>query len=176
MPGRARVSGDGFVTAADGHPRWGRYGAAGILLRHAAGAADDSDSGAGNDTNEPWFFLARRSEHCHRGGTWAIPGGALDLHEDALTGARREFAEEIGIDLGTIDHTVAAIHEDDHGGWSYWTVIVDVAIRFDPPPISSWETAEVRWVRATHLDQLEGGVFDAFLATLHRLGLVVPIP
>src|SRR5438552_11090983 len=28
------VSGDGFVTLADGSQRWGRFGAAGILVRH----------------------------------------------------------------------------------------------------------------------------------------------
>ena len=150
-----RVSGDGFVTAADGRPRWGRFGAAGILVRH-------------NDGSTPWYFLARRSEHTHRGGTWAIPGGALDLGEAPLEGALREFGEEIGIAL--VDFEVADVHEDDHGGWSYWTVVVDVADRFDCPPVTSWETAEVRWVASDELATLE--LFDAFLATLQRLGMI----
>ena len=150
-----RVSGDGFVTAADGRPRWGRYGAAGILVRHL-------------DGDTPWYFLARRSEHTHRGGTWAIPGGALDLGEEPLDGARREFVEEIGIDLDEFE--VAAVHEDDHGGWSYWTVVVDVGERFECPPVTSWETAEVRWVRADEVTRLP--LFDAFLATLRHLGLL----
>src|SRR6202008_3259490 len=58
-------SGDGFVMAGDGQPRWGRYGAAGVLVRHV-------------DGDDHWYFLARRSEYTHRGGSWAIPGGALD--------------------------------------------------------------------------------------------------
>src|SRR5436309_13763267 len=80
---RSMRSGDGFVIAGDGQPRWGRYGAAGVLVRHV-------------DGDDHWYFLALRSEYTHRGGTWAIPGGALDEHETPLDGARREFAEELG--------------------------------------------------------------------------------
>src|SRR5205807_8683973 len=79
------VSGDGFVIVADGSRRWGRFGAAGVLVRHTG------DDGA------IAFFLARRSEFCHRGGTWAIPGGALNSDEEPLAGALREFAEDIGV-------------------------------------------------------------------------------
>ena len=63
-----RRSGDGFITVADGTPRWGRFGAAGVLLRHS-------------DGNDVAYLLALRSLHCHRGGTWAIPGGAIDEGE-----------------------------------------------------------------------------------------------
>ena len=59
------ISGDGFVTVADGTARWGRFGAAGVLVRSVGG------------DGSLWYFLARRSEWCHQGGCWAIPGGAL---------------------------------------------------------------------------------------------------
>jgi 8-oxo-dGTP pyrophosphatase MutT (NUDIX family) len=149
-------SGDGFITVADGGVRWGRYGAAGILVRHI------------DDDGLPWFFLARRSEICHRGGTWAIPGGALDAGEEPIEGALREFAEEIGR-LPEPYH-VSLVHEDDHGGWSYWTIVVDVSRRFDVPPIHSWETDDARWVAAPDIADLE--LFDAFAATLERLDLI----
>jgi 8-oxo-dGTP pyrophosphatase MutT (NUDIX family) len=149
-----RRSGDGFVIAGDGQPRWGRYGAAGVLVRHVEG-------------EHHWYFLALRSEYTHRGGTWAIPGGALDEGEAPLEGALREFAEEIGHTLP--DHTVAHVHEADHGGWSYWTVIVDVPERFPLPERLQWETADCRWVHAEELHQLE--LFDAFAATLTELGI-----
>ena len=151
-----RVSGDGFVTVADGSRRWGRFGAAGILLRHRAEA-------------EPHYFLARRSMYTHLGGTWAIPGGALDQGESPLEGALREFDEEIGVPLHEHEFEVVIEHEDDHGGWSYWTLVVDVPDRFDPPSALTWETAEVRWVAASELAELE--LFDAFRATLEHLGL-----
>jgi len=152
---RGPGSGDGFVTLADGTHRWGRFGAAGVLLRQG----DDGDAA---------YFLARRSLHCHRGGTWAIPGGALDHGETPLEGALREFEEEIGHPLGAFE--VAGTYEDDHGGWAYWTVVLDVAHRFDPPPGLGWETAEVRWVAADELGGLD--LFPEFRATLGKLGLL----
>lgn len=152
---RARGSGDGFVTLADGSLRWGRYGAAGVLMRHI-----------GEDGSE-WYFLARRSEHCHQGGTWAVPGGALDRGESPLEGALREFQEEIG--PFAVPYRVHSIHEDDHGGWSYWTVILEVDQRFPVPTVLSWETAEARWVPAEALRQLE--LFGAFRASLERMGI-----
>ena len=149
------VSGDGFITLADGSRRWGRFGAAGVLVRCAG------DHG-GFD-----YFLARRSEGCHQGGTWAIPGGALNQGEAPLAGALREFAEEVGVDL--IRFTLVTTHEDDHGGWSYWTVIVDVPERF-AAALANWETAETGWVAGHRLAQLE--LLAPFRATLTRLGLL----
>lgn len=152
-----RMSGDGFVTLADGSRRWGLFGAAGVLVRHVG------------ESDEPQYFLARRSMHTHLGGTWAIPGGALDQGETPLEGALREFDEEIGVALRERDFEIAEVHEDDHGGWSYWTLVVDVPERFDPPSTLTWETSEVRWVRASELDSLE--LFGAFRVTLEHLGL-----
>jgi 8-oxo-dGTP diphosphatase len=148
-------SGDGFVTVADGGLRWGRYGAAGVLVRHV------------DVEGVPWLFLARRSPFCHRGGTWGIPGGALDWGEEPLQGALREFGEEVGI--VPTPFSVAGVHEDDHGGWSYWTIVVDVEERFPVPASLNWETDEARWVAAHELGTLP--LFDAFESTLQRLGI-----
>lgn len=153
--GVMRRSGDGFITLADGSARWGRFGAAGVLLRHTEG-------------DDVAFFLALRSMHCHRGGSWAIPGGAIDEGETPLEAALREFGEEVG--PLPASYEVAELHEDDHGGWSYWTVVLDVDHRFDPPPVHSWETDDVRWIGAHEV--LEFELFPEFHATLHRLGLV----
>ena len=155
-----RASGDGFVTLADGSRRWGLFGAAGVLVRHVA---------TGEGEGEPQYFLARRSMHTHLGGTWAIPGGALDQGETPLEGALREFDEEIGVPLHERQFEIAEVHEDDHGGWSYWTLVVDVPEPFDPPATLTWETSEVRWVRSSELATLE--LFGAFRATLEHLGL-----
>lgn len=159
--GCVRQSGDGFVTLDDGTVRWGRFGAAGILVRHVE-----------PETGDVHYFLARRSMHTHLGGTWAVPGGALDSDEDPLTGALREFAEEIGVPLDEHGYDVVHVHEDSYGNWTYWTHVVEVATRFDPPATLMWETAEVRWVRAGELHDLE--LFDAFRATLGALGLAGP--
>ena len=150
------ISGDGFVTVADGTVRWGRFGAAGVLVRCAAEAGVWS------------YFLARRSEWCHQGGSWAIPGGALHHGEAPVDGALREFAEEIGHVLSGF--SVVDVHEDDHGGWSYWTVIVEVGERFDLPSAVNWETAETGWVRHDRLVELD--LHQAFRRTLERLGFL----
>ena len=149
-------SGDGFVTLPDGSRRWGRFGAAGILVRSAVAPGP------------PRYLVALRSPLCHHGGTWSIPGGALDEGESPLEGALREFEEEIDRELADI--SVAEVHEDDHGGWSYWTVVADVAECFELPTSYGWETTECRWVGPDELAGLE--LFGAFRATLQRLGLL----
>lgn len=151
-------SGDGFVTLADGSRRWGLFGAAGVLVRHAPDGEAD-----------PTYFLARRSMHTHLGGTWAIPGGALDEGETPIQGALREFVEEIGVALDDHGFVITEEYEDDHGGWSYWTLVVDVDEPFEAPATLTWETSEVRWVRRSELEALE--LFGAFRETLARLGL-----
>lgn len=153
-----RRSGDGFITLADGSARWGRFGAAGVLLRHTDAT----------DANDVAYFLALRSLHCHRGGTWAIPGGAIDEGETPLEAALREFSEEVG-ELGC-NYEVAQLHEDNHGGWSYWTVVLDVDHRFDPPPVHSWETDDARWIARHEVLKLD--LFPEFEKALHLLGLV----
>lgn len=79
--------GNGWVVSASGDRRWGRYGAAGLLLR----AADPADP----DT--PLVLLQHRAVWTASGDTWALPGGARDSHEDAATAALRETEEEAEI-------------------------------------------------------------------------------
>jgi 8-oxo-dGTP pyrophosphatase MutT (NUDIX family) len=148
-------SGDGFVRVADGSVRWGIYGAAGVLFRHRPADGEGKDR----------FFVALRAGWTHQGGTWSVPGGALDAGEDALEGALREFAEEIGLVPRSYD--VAARYVDDHGGWSYTTILVDVPDPFPPPRILRWETDEVAWVST---DQLHGlDLHPSFRAALRHL-------
>jgi len=145
------------VTLADGTRRWGLYGAAGLLVRHVA-------PGDGQCS----YFVALRSQLTHMGGTWAVPGGALAHGETPVEAACREFREEVGLALAP--ERVALVHEDDHGGWSYWTVVVDVGERFPLPTGVNWETSEVRWVSADELAALS--LLPPFRATLTTLGFL----
>ena len=115
------------------------------------------------------YFVVRRSALCHQGSTWAVPGGALNRREEPLAGALREFAEEVGVDLA--EFAVVAVHEDDHGGWTYTTVVVEVTERFAASSLN-WETDAADWVAGHRLAELE--LLAAFRATLARLGVVPP--
>ncbi|AWH93115.1 NUDIX domain-containing protein [Dietzia lutea] len=79
--------GNGWVVSAGGDRRWGRFGAAGLLLR----AADPTDP----DT--PLVLLQHRAVWTASGDTWALPGGARDSYEDAPRAALRETEEEAEI-------------------------------------------------------------------------------
>lgn len=79
--------GNGWVVSDSGDRRWGRFGAAGLLLR----AADPADP------DIPLVLLQHRAVWTASGDTWALPGGARDSYEDAAGAALRETEEEAEI-------------------------------------------------------------------------------
>ena len=103
-----RSSTDAWATCVQGHRHWGRAGAAGLLLHR------DGEQG-------PEVLLQHRAQWSHHGGTWGTPGGALHEGEAAHVGALREVREELG--LSPDDVLLGAVSVDDHGGWSYTTVL-----------------------------------------------------
>jgi 8-oxo-dGTP pyrophosphatase MutT (NUDIX family) len=131
--------GDGFVMCTCGSPHWGRYGAAGLLLvRHDLGA--------------PHVLLQLRAAWTHDGGTWALPGGALDSHEDHHAAALREAWEEAGIAAASVE--VRDVYVDDHGAWSYSTVIA-VAADGAAARATNAESVALRWVAVEDVDGYE---------------------
>ncbi len=121
------VSGDGngWVYCALGHRHWGRFGAAGLLI-----------------TDGRRVVLQHRAPWTHDGDTWGLPGGARDSHEDVVTAALREAAEEADLDPAS----VVPVDEwvDDHGGWSYTTVLAR-AVEPIEPHAANEESIDVRW-------------------------------
>jgi 8-oxo-dGTP diphosphatase len=118
-------SGDGWTRCELGHRHWGLFGAAGVLV------VRDSE-----------VLLQLRSHHTHNGNTWSVPGGARDADESARDAALREAREETG--LLAVDVEPVAEVVDDHGGWSYTTVVA----RLLRPVVlrHNFESAGVRWV------------------------------
>jgi 8-oxo-dGTP pyrophosphatase MutT (NUDIX family) len=117
--------GNGWVRCSFGHRHWGRFGAAGLLI-----------------TDGERVMLQHRAAWTHEGDTWAVPGGARDSSEDAITAALREAAEETSLD----PHSVTPFSEwvDDHGGWSYITIVARTAPGLVVVPINM-ESAAIRW-------------------------------
>lgn len=128
--------GDGWVFCDCGNQHWGVYGAAGLLLVR-------------RDLDNPHVLLQLRAAWTHGGGTWALPGGALDSHEDSVTAAAREAWEEAGIDPAHLQ--VKHIFTDDHGPWRYDTVIAHThgdAGAF----AANAESAALQWVPLHEVD------------------------
>jgi 8-oxo-dGTP diphosphatase len=137
--------GDGWVMCSCGHRHWGLHGAAGLLLIR-------------RDLDQPRVLLQLRAAWTHGGGTWALPGGALDSHEDSISAAAREAEEEAGISAADI--TVCDVFSDDHGPWRYDTVIAHTngdAGAF----AANAESEDLQWVT---LDKVETFSLHAGLA------------
>ncbi|GAA4675776.1 NUDIX domain-containing protein [Pseudonocardia yuanmonensis] len=149
-PSPGGASGDGWQYCAQGHKHWGLYGAAGLLVRSG-----------------DLVLLQHRALWSHHGGTWGIPGGARHLGESAEAAARREAAEESALDTGTLVETARFV--DDHGGWSYTTVVVQAG-EARPVEIRGGESVEFRWFAAPLLGTSEGPeLHPGFAATWPRI-------
>jgi 8-oxo-dGTP pyrophosphatase MutT (NUDIX family) len=130
----ARGDGDGWTNCGLGHKHWGIFGAAGLLLRHG-----------------DQVLLQHRALWSHHGGTWGILGGARNRGETAVHAAAREAAEEAG--FGPERYEVVGEHVDDHGGWSYVTVVGRAAEAFHAPQLTA-ETLAVDWVHVERIHDL----------------------
>ncbi len=127
--------GDGWARCALGHDHWGRHGAAGLLLV-APG---------------PTVLLQHRAAWSHHGDTWGVPGGARGSQETPEQAALREAAEETGLDPTGL--VVEGEHLDDHGGWTYTTVLARTATLLTVHSLDRESTA-VEWVPVAGVDLL----------------------
>jgi 8-oxo-dGTP diphosphatase len=130
-----RDPGDAWAYGPDGRKAWGVFGAAGLLV----------DDGHGR------VLLQHRVEWSHYGGTWGIPGGARHEHEDAVTGALRESAEEAGVpgDALALRHTSVL----DLGFWTYTTVVARATTPFEPV-VGDRESLALSWIPVAEVDAL----------------------
>ncbi len=118
--------GDGWINCNCGGKHWGLHGAAGLLL-----------------VRDKSILMQHRAPWVHNGDSWGIPGGARDSHETVIEAAIREANEEVGI---SGDHlTTGEIFIDDHGVWSYQTVIAKAHPELVAHEAND-ESKEVAWV------------------------------
>ena len=149
--------GDGWVVSDNGAHYWGRYGAAGLLVR------------APRPDGTPAVLLQHRAVWSHQGGTWGLPGGARDSHESPEETAVREAHEEAGllVERLVVRATVVTAQVSGLGGthWSYTTVVADADEMLHTVP--NRESAEMRWVAEDEVADLP--LHPGFAASWQRL-------
>jgi 8-oxo-dGTP diphosphatase len=144
------------MSYSGGH-YWGRYGAAGLLLR------------APRPDGTPAVLLQHRAVWSHQGGTWALPGGARDSHETPEQTAVREAREEAGLPAErlSVRATVITAEVTGIGGthWTYTTVVADADELLHTVP--NRESTELRWVGEDEVAALP--LHPGFAASWQRL-------
>ena len=130
----------GWTTCGRGHRHWGTAGAAGLLI-------------VGISSAGPTLLLQKRAAWTDHGGTWGIPGGALEPGESPQWGALREAGEELGLNVDDLRIDRSQVLVDDHGGWSYTTVLAVPRQRLDLR--LSAESTEAAWIPVDQLAELE---------------------
>ena len=139
MAGR---SGNGWATCALEHRHWGLFGAAGLLAY-----VPSPDSPASS-----LVLMQHRAGWSHEGGTWSLPGGAMDSEETPAETALREADEECGVNPKLV--VPRGLFSDEHGGWVYHTVLAQAHDAF-PVYADAYESDDARWLPAGEVDQLE---------------------
>lgn len=149
--------GNGWVTAPNGTKLWGTFGAAGLFLV------------AGGER----VLLQHRATWTAQGGTWGIPGGAIDSHETPAEAAVRETVEECAIDPAAVE-VWSTLVTTEFPGWSYTTVFARTPSRL--PVQANEESEELRWVPLDSVRDYD--LHPAFAASLdtvlaHAMGHTV---
>ncbi|MGH3897984.1 MAG: NUDIX domain-containing protein [Pseudonocardiaceae bacterium] len=154
--GETHGDGDGWTHCCDGQHRWGRFGAAGLLLR------------APDALRRPLVLMQHRAPWTHHGDLWGLPGGARHSDETPVRTALREAAEEAAVDPGRVRVRGKLVEHPGGDTWSYTTVVADAA---EPLPVQpNHESAELAWIPEPEVTALD--LHPAFAASWPALRVV----
>lgn len=142
-------SGDGrWIDLRDGSETklWGKYGAAGVLLRV-------------KDGKQPKFMFVRRGPGVSRAGKWQLPGGAREEHESAMEAIARELEEETEFNPKLLaTSAVKGRHLFEHdSGWTYESIIADLDADVKSIPamkVDGFETDKVEFLSVDEIRKM----------------------
>lgn len=138
------ANGDGYFSAPGTH-FWGKYGAAGIMLRHK-----------GEDGQDRYLLVQRGPMVSTNKGKWQLPGGALNGNENDYQGAARELHEELGVPQETLN---GFEHAGDHlfqheSGWHYNNIAANAPEQF-VPSVDGTETSDAGWFTREQVESMD---------------------
>ncbi|MES2523146.1 MAG: NUDIX domain-containing protein [Gemmatimonadota bacterium] len=116
-------------------------------------------------------LLGKRRSHSHGDGTWQLPGGGLELFESVDACARREVAEETGLDVTVIargPYTSDVFLDAPAGPLHYVTLFVlaeagaGTAVALEPGKCDGWEWFEWNALPAPLFLPLQGLVASGY--------------
>jgi 8-oxo-dGTP diphosphatase len=156
-------TGEGYYFSVNGKRYWGRYGAAGALVRRR------------NKDGEYEYFLGRRAKGMSSGGgKWSFPGGAHKDRESANTPgatAVEEFGEEVGGDISSLK-PLTVFNDQVAPDWSYDTYLFEDNnnVLGDLRP-ETGETSDVGWFTADEIRQLDddGDLLESFSKAFDKI-------
>ncbi len=120
--------------------------------------------------NDDRVLLIRRGKP-PREGQWSLPGGRQRLGERVEETARREVAEEAGIEVevGPLVDVVDSITRDDQGAVQYHYTLVDLLAEWrSGEAVAGHDAAEVAWA-----DPAELAPYDLWKETRRIIALAM---
>jgi 8-oxo-dGTP pyrophosphatase MutT (NUDIX family) len=151
-------SGDGFTRKINGGSGpWGKYGAAGVMLRHVDSSGVER------------YLMIERGPGISDPGKWQFPGGAIDSLETPHQGATRETIEELGFKNGALDDarvhgehvfTIQGVVGPKNGEWKYTTIAATVPNQLTPDLSTHHaraETSDAKWMTIDEIRKLDKG-------------------